>query len=536
MATQYSQQHPITATTPSITTQRGRKRSADLEDLRQPNAPQNSPPPSRRVLAMITSIPQSVHGLYTYGIDAFCRFLALFKQDAALEPNHVVSPTRIDAVPTDYSGRKRRAVDATPLRYPPQLALPEEQDSDEMMIDAAPQVLAPIPSSFNKTLSSEQVFQRQNWYKTYFLEQERDRKRRLKQPLTSEQPQSPKKRDPLRDSQINGLIAKAHRAQGGSFAQKAAQKAAEEKAAREAAEREAAEEIRRLDEEQAALDAARYEDFLEEERLRAEEEERLRIEAEEAEQAALRAAELIMDLPADIVMKVRDVLLGPQQEREQVAQLGSFPIQKISFQRMCADDNGTDSWLDDDSVNAWYTAITEAKNRQTGYVKKDGNVPAFSMLNTGWWAKATKEGPQSLKRWTKRAAIGGTNLLKCERLFLPINMGNHWTLLIINGTDRSIEYLDSLGGDGKLQYQIARALLKSELGDHYLAQEWTELKRNRSSKQDNMSDCGVFTCFNGLAAAKARPYKEVAAYKMRTARAMMAGVLLNGGFGRDFDL
>jgi len=136
----------------------------------------------------------------------------------------------------------------------------------------------------------------------------------------------------------------------------------------------------------------------------------------------------------------------------------------------------------------------------------------------------------------KRAGVGGVNILKCERLFLPINMGSHWTLLIINGTNTSIEYLDSLGGDPTRFFQMARDLLQSELGDKYNAQTWQDLKRNRSCKQDNMSDCGVFTCLNGLAAAKDKPYKAVTAKKMPAARMMMAGVFVNGGFEGDFDL
>ena len=65
----------------------------------------------------------------------------------------------------------------------------------------------------------------------------------------------------------------------------------------------------------------------------------------------------------------------------------------------------------------------------------------------------------------KRANVNGVNIFKCERLFLPINMGSHWTLLIINGTTTSIEYLDSLGGDGTRFFKPARDLLKAELGD-----------------------------------------------------------------------
>lgn len=527
MASQYHQQTPrLPANPTTLTTQRGRKRSADLEDLRQPNVPENHPP--RRILAMITSIPQSI---WNCSVDVFGRFVALFRREepVALQQNPDVLPTHIDAVPTDYSGRKRRAVDATP-RNSSQHLRPREQDHD-MMLDAPPHRNS-LPTSFRKPLLSPKkkparpTVQRNKWYKSYFVEGQSEGPRCNQGEFLIYPPDSPikskSKRSPLRDIQINGLISKAHRAQGGSFAQKAAQKAAEEKAAREAAEREAAE---KLAAEQAAQEAARIEEELEYQRLLAEAE------------AAARAQEIIVDLPELVRDDLFNQVIRAESDREEIARVGPFPIQKLSIDRIISTADGTKSWLDDDAVNAWYHAILEAKNRQTGYVKKEGNVPAFSMLNTGWWAKASsKEGPSSLKRWTKRAGIGGANLLKCERLFLPINTGAHWTLLIINGTDRSFEYLDSLGGDGKRVFAIARELVKSELGDLYRANEWTELKRNRSSMQSNMSDCGVFACFNGLAAAKERPYKEIVAKKMPQARSMLAGILVNGGFEGEFDL
>ena len=188
------------------------------------------------------------------------------------------------------------------------------------------------------------------------------------------------------------------------------------------------------------------------------------------------------------------------------------------------------SWLDDDAVNAWYNILVEEKKKMMGYVKSDTNPPVLANLQSAWYAKYQKEKAKGLKRWLKRAGVGGTNMLKCERIFLPINTGNHWTLLIINGANRSIEYLDSLGGSGTRYFEIARDLLKSELGADYHEKEWMDLKRNRSSRQSNMDDCGVFTCMNGLAAAKDNPYKEVTAEQMPDARIMMAAVFFNKGF------
>jgi Ulp1 family protease len=66
-----------------------------------------------------------------------------------------------------------------------------------------------------------------------------------------------------------------------------------------------------------------------------------------------------------------------------------------------------------------------------------------------------------------------------------------------------------------------------ELGNAYVADDWTEVI-GQSSAQDNMDDCGVFTCLNGLASAKGREFTEVNPDRMPLARRMIAAVLLSG--------
>jgi Ulp1 family protease len=254
-----------------------------------------------------------------------------------------------------------------------------------------------------------------------------------------------------------------------------------------------------------------------------------------AERPDTAFSQTVVNLDDQLWESIGVLMRSGKQDRETVVQLGSIPLQMISFKRIVNfDGTGTESWLDDDAVNAWFNLIVEEKKRQTGYVKSDTNPPPFANLQSAWYAKYnTKEKAKGLKRWMKRAGVGGTNILKCKRIFLPINAGSHWTLLIINGVERSIEYLNSLGGNGERYFEIARDILKSELGDKYLDKDWSELKRNRSYQQSNMDDCGVFTCMNGLAAAKGRPYSDVQARFMYSAREMMAGVFLNGEKGFD---
>ncbi|GAB7331005.1 hypothetical protein MBLNU13_g02509t1 [Cladosporium sp. NU13] len=537
-------------TTPprSLTHQRGVKRAAEeaAEELLQAQRlldPQQ--PSTRRVAGMLTTIP---HHIWAIGSNAFSGFFNFFRPaqvHTQAQTQTQSENTYIDAFETDESGRKRRAIHVTPFATPSQ---PRDLDGDsEPMF--APEYNAReeerekarqegperkrqeenenVYSSFSRSMAEREIARRAKWHKEYYGSQNVDRFRlRPQQPLASTaRPSTHTKTIPLRDRQVSALVAKAHRAQGGSFAQKAAalkaqREAAEEKerieTARIAAEKEAA----RI---AAEKEAARIEAEKEEARKRAEEE-------------ATLAQEIIIELSQTINTRLQNSLNNTVDDRHTMVQLGPIPLQKLTFLRILASDRGTENWLDDDAVNAWFNSIVEAKKRQTNYVKSDTNPPPFANLQTAWYDKQKKDGVASLKRWMKRAGVGGANILKCERLFLPINMGSHWTLLIINGTHKTIEYLDSLGGDGTRFFKLARDLLQAELGNKYDATKWKDSKRDRSSKQDNGSDCGVFTCFNGLAAAKDLAYKEVTAKKMPAARRMLAGVLINGGFDGDFDL
>ncbi|KAF1821823.1 cysteine proteinase, partial [Dissoconium aciculare CBS 342.82] len=197
--------------------------------------------------------------------------------------------------------------------------------------------------------------------------------------------------------------------------------------------------------------------------------------------------------------------------------------------------SGTDSWLNDNAVNGWYKGIVEAKKDQIGWKKNSATPPPFAAMNTAWLNNVEAKGMKSIARWSKRMDCNGAKLLQCEKIFFPINGGSHWTLLVINPQDHAIEYLDSLGGKGSRYLRHARDWLAMELGSAYHADDWSEII-DRSSRQGNMDDCGVFTCLNGLASAKGRDFTEITHARMPLARRMIAAVLLNGGFTGELQL
>lgn len=191
-------------------------------------------------------------------------------------------------------------------------------------------------------------------------------------------------------------------------------------------------------------------------------------------------------------------------------------------------------WLNDQIVNAMFTAIVQRKAEQTHFVK--GQVPAFETYHSGWYTTYKKSGANGLARWSRRKGIAGPKLLQAEKIFLPINQGGHWQLLVISPTARTIEFFCSLNFKPDKYFKCAREWLEMELGaKHYVASEWTESPL-RSNKQANQDDCGVFTILNGLAAAKGHPHDDVRAGKMGEARRMVAAILLNEGVSGDWEL
>ena len=125
------------------------------------------------------------------------------------------------------------------------------------------------------------------------------------------------------------------------------------------------------------------------------------------------------------------------------------------------------------------------------YAKLVGQVgePVYNYAGVrGWTAKRGKRLP--------------TDLFAYRWVILPVNRGNvHWTMAVIDNRERTVMFLDSLGGGGS---DVTEALLR------YVADEYAD-KKNASlpapyrvvaqpgdlPEQTNGVDCGAFVCAFG---------------------------------------
>ncbi|KAI7524160.1 hypothetical protein KC331_g18246, partial [Hortaea werneckii] len=296
-------------------------------------------------------------------------------------------------------------------------------------------------------------------------------------------------------------------------------------AEREAAEKEAA--VKKLEEEKAR-----------------EKEEKARKELEEAEAAKRAAAKLIVTLSPEWDEKIDEAMQTRDPKKVLATSVEAVELSRYDLGRLYptgdrnADGTKPSGWLNDETVNAWFQGIVQAKKIQTGYVKGPKNTPAFEAFNSGWRTNVEKKGITGIETWSRRKGIKGEKLYNAEKIFFPINGGGHWTLLIISPKERKVEFLDSMGGSSADAFKDAKAWLKMELkgAKHpYDEDEW-EFSTVKSEQQTNMSDCGAFACLNGLAAAKGRSFRDVEPTRMKEGRKMMVAVLLNGGFTGEFEL
>lgn len=145
------------------------------------------------------------------------------------------------------------------------------------------------------------------------------------------------------------------------------------------------------------------------------------------------------------------------------------------------------NWLNDEIINAYLNLIVK-RGQQPNYKK----VYAF---NTFFYPKLRESGHSSIRRWTRKVDI-----FSFDYLLIPVHLGNHWCLAIIDFPDRTISYYDSLGGspsgccDTLLEYMREESMDKKK--QDFDDENWRMLDKYSDGipQQRNCSDCGVFAC------------------------------------------
>ena len=111
-------------------------------------------------------------------------------------------------------------------------------------------------------------------------------------------------------------------------------------------------------------------------------------------------------------------------------------------------------WLNDEIINYYLSMVKERSlhpakvtNKKNPSSNSTKPLPRIFAFNTFFYSLLSSRGYAGVRRWTKKAKI---NVFDLDRIVIPINKGGfHWILVIINVTEKRVEYYDSMGREGE---------------------------------------------------------------------------------------
>uniref|UniRef100_A0A8C8SAQ1 SUMO specific peptidase 1 n=1 Tax=Pelusios castaneus TaxID=367368 RepID=A0A8C8SAQ1_9SAUR len=156
------------------------------------------------------------------------------------------------------------------------------------------------------------------------------------------------------------------------------------------------------------------------------------------------------------------------------------------------------NWLNDEIINFYMNLLMERS--------KEKGLPTVHAFNTFFFTKLKTAEYQAVKRWTKKVDIFSMDIL-----LVPIHLGVHWCLAVIDFRKKTITYYDSMGGINIEACRILLQYLKQESLDKkrivFDANGWLLLSKKSQEipQQMNGSDCGMFACKYADCITKDRP-------------------------------
>uniref|UniRef100_A0A673BSA3 Si:dkey-21c19.3 n=1 Tax=Sphaeramia orbicularis TaxID=375764 RepID=A0A673BSA3_9TELE len=145
------------------------------------------------------------------------------------------------------------------------------------------------------------------------------------------------------------------------------------------------------------------------------------------------------------------------------------------------------NWLNDEVINFYMNLLVERS--------KDPSLPSVNTFNTFFYPKLRSSGYSAVRRWTKK-----TDIFSKDILLIPVHLGVHWCLSVVDFRKKEIMYFDSMGGNNNDACRILFEYLQQESmdkkGKEMDTSGWNlhSKKRHEIPQQMNGSDCGMFTC------------------------------------------
>ncbi|GAP90143.2 putative ulp1 protease family protein [Rosellinia necatrix] len=193
------------------------------------------------------------------------------------------------------------------------------------------------------------------------------------------------------------------------------------------------------------------------------------------------------------------------------------------------------AWLNDDCVHSTLCCLAAYVNKQAN-VKPKVDPPKCVAISSLYWDAFCGEYKKLYPRpFSRKWNMTPSNFLDIDTVLIPVNLGAHWTLIVIRPSRRTVSYMDSFHCRNEVQLQHAYTWLQLFLDDRFVADDW-HTQEFGAPRQTNAWDCGMFVITNAMCLALGISPMCYNEDKMPIQRQRIAAMLLNGGFHGEFDL
>ncbi|XP_071588938.1 LOW QUALITY PROTEIN: sentrin-specific protease 1 [Heliangelus exortis] len=204
-------------------------------------------------------------------------------------------------------------------------------------------------------------------------------------------------------------------------------------------------------------------------------------EEKEEDGKAAESEEEFPEITEEMEKEIKQVFRGGNQD-EVLSEAFRLTITRKDIQTL-----NNLNWLNDEIINFYMNLLMERS--------KEKGLPTVHAFNTFFFTKLKTAGYQAVKRWTKKVDIFSVDLL-----LVPIHLGVHWCLAVVDFRKKTITYYDSMGGINSEACRILLQYLKQESLDKKRKEldtnGWALLSKKSQEipQQMNGSDCGMFAC------------------------------------------
>ena len=107
-------------------------------------------------------------------------------------------------------------------------------------------------------------------------------------------------------------------------------------------------------------------------------------------------------------------------------------------------------WLTDEVINFYFQLVAHHNNSKPSSSK-------VYVFNSFFFTKLREKGYEGVKRWTKNV-----DLFSQDKIMLPVHLGMHWCMALIDIHKKSIFYYDSLHGQNDNCLHLLLSYINSE--------------------------------------------------------------------------